>query len=150
MLTIQLLLFFIICKYFKIKFEEQNERVKKIQTINPNRIKNILHSYDKLYREINEYNTTYWSKFLFSIWFFFGVFIVVLIYSLFFANVPIVIRILSFYYTIFYLSLYLFIMTNASSLNSEANKSYKIFNSFYVNFLKTISGRKIINSLKVS
>ena len=150
MLTIQLLLFFIICKYFKIKFQEKNERVKKIQSINPKRIKNILYSYDRLYREIDEYNTTFWSKFLFSIWFFFGVFIVVLIYLSFFVNVSIVITILSVYYTILYSSLYFFIMTNASSLNSEANKSYKIFNSFYVNFVKTISGRKVINFLKVN
>ena len=148
-ITIQLLLFFIICKYFKIKFEVQNKIIEKIRSINTNRIKNILYSYDRLYREINEYNTTYWSKFLFSIWFCFGVFIVVLIYLLIFVNISIVIRILIFYFTILHSSLYLFIMTNASSLNSEANKSYKIFNSFYVNFWKTISGRKIINCLKV-
>ena len=149
LVTIQLLLFILICNYFKIKLIELNKRVKKVKNINRNRIMNILHSYDKLYREINEYNTTYWSKFLFNIWFFFGVEIVFLIYIVFFAKISLIIQILATYYVIFFATLYLFIMSITSSLNSEANKSHKIFNTFYVKYCKLMPRRKLFNYLKV-
>ena len=149
LLSIQILLFCIICKYFIIKLKELNEIMRKMKIINSNKIKNILNSFDFIYREIDEYNTTYWSKFLCNIWFFFGVFIVVLIFLTFFSNAPSLYKILIFYYVIFFTSLYLFIMSITSSLNSEANKSYKIFNTFYVKYCKLMPRRKLLVCLKV-
>ena len=107
--------------------------IKQTKTL---RIRNILHSYDALYREIDEYNTTYWSQFLFSVWLFFGVFLVIAI-SLLFFNLPIVMKIMIFIVIFTLIILYIYIMTIASSVNSEANKSYLIFNSFIVNYCKT-------------
>ena len=149
LLSIQLLLFCIICKYFIIKLKELKEQMKKWKVINSNLIKNILYSYDRLYREINEYNTTYWSKFLSNIWFFFGVLIVFFIFLTFLSNAPFIYKLITFYYSIFFTLLYLFIMTITSSLNSEANKSYKIFNTFYVKYCKLNPRRKLFNCLKV-
>ena len=150
LLSIQLLLFYMICKYFIIKLKELNQRMRNSKVINSNKIQNILYSYDKLYREINEYNTTYWSKFLSNIWFFFGVLIVLLIFITFFSNAPFIYSVITIYYAIFFTLLYLFIMTITSSLNSEANKSYKIFNTFYVKYCKLMPRRKLFHCSKVS
>ena len=149
LLSIQIVLFYMICKYFIIKLKELKERMGKWKIINSNKIKNILYSYERLYREINEYNTTYWSKFLSNIWFFFGVLIVFLIFLTFLSNAPFIYKLITFYYSIFFTLLYLFIMTITSSLNSEANKSYKIFNAFYVKYCKLMPRRKLFNCLKV-
>ena len=151
-LTLQLLLFYIICKYFKIKFKEINEKMRKTGIYNnkPFRLKNILYSYDALYREIDEYNTTYLCKFLFSIWFFFGVVIVFLIYLIIFANFSLIIRFLITYYVILFSILYIFIMNISSSINTESNKSFKIFNTLYIHYCKIKTRNKVFNCLKVS
>ena len=151
-----LLFFIIICKYFLLKLNNLNSKMKSnitSKTINSRRIMNILHSYDVLYREIDEYNTTYWSQFLFSVWLFFGVFLVIGIYLILFTEIVIISRIIIFSVLITLAILYIIIMTIASSVNLKANKSYKIFNSFIVKYPRNskLSNRQIIiNNLKVN
>ena len=137
-----------IVKFFAtmFKFEKMN---RKLNFGQKSRINSILYSYNSLFLEINEYNTTYWSKFLFNIWFFFGIFIVFTIYIVFFTNSSLVMRLIMFYYLILLTSLYLFIMNISSSLNSEANKTYKLFNMFYSKFIRVNKRRKVFNCLKV-
>ena len=63
------------------------------------------------------------------------------------------IKIAIFNFTFFYSLLYSFILSIASSINSEANKSYKIFNSFYIEFRETTKldkRRLTVNQIKVS
>ena len=151
-----LLYFIIVCEYFLIKLNNLNSDMKTnitSKTINSRRIRNILHSYDVLYREINEYNTTYWSQFLFSVWLFFGVFLVFGMFLFLFTEIIIISRILIFTVIIIMTILYIIIMTMASSVNLEANKSYKIFNSFIVNYPRNskLSNRLIMKiNLKVN
>ena len=53
------------------------------------------------------------------------------------------IRISLSYFLLFYLIMYIFILSIASSVNSEANKSYKLFNSFYIKIRKHLNYRII-------
>ena len=145
-------MFYIICKYFIIKLKEQNSIVIYNKRITSMRIRNILHSYDCIYREINEYNTTYWSKFVFNIWLLFGIFNIFLIHLVTFTSVPLFIKIILFYLFIILFTMYIFIMSIASSVNSKANKSHKIFNSFAVKYSKLSKidfRRKVLNLMKV-
>ena len=87
--TTLFLFFIIICQYFLFKLSKLNSKMKTIKQTKTLRIRNILHSYNAIYREIDEYNTTYWSQFLFSVWLFFGVFLVIVISFLFF-HLPII------------------------------------------------------------
>ena len=131
--------FIIICRYSLVKLVDLNTKMKnfkKNKIITRIRISKILHSYNSLYREIDEYNTTYWSKFLFSVWLFFGVFLVFAYYLMLFSTIPMVSKIMMFNGAITLSILYILIMTIASSVNLEANKSYKIFNSFIVKYGK--------------
>ena len=155
-ITSLLIYFIIICKYIVFKLNNLNSQLSQLsqsKSIDNNRIRNILHSYDALYREIDEYNTTYWSQFLFSVWLFFGIFIVLGLYLIFFTQINLILKILSLYVMINMVILYISIMTIASSLNSKANKSYKIMNTFIVNYRKHITklGYRffLINKLKV-
>ena len=152
LLSFQIFLFFILCKYFLIKLKEKNRLLREEKRMNPNTIRYILRAFDVLYREINEYNSTYWSKFLLNIWSLLGIFIVCLLYLCVFGSIPILIRLSAGYFLILYVILYLFILSIASSVNSEANKSYKIFNSFIIKFHNTSeldSRRLFINIMKV-
>ena len=128
-IIIQLFLFYILCKYFALKIEALNQFTRTSRFIGTRRITRILHSYDALFREMNEYNTTYWSQFLFTIWLFFGVVLVVFIYFILFAPIPSTLKAIFSYFIVILIILYLFIMTTASSVNSEAYKSYNILNS---------------------
>ena len=153
LLSTQILIFYILCKYFLIKLKEMNRMFKEEKRMNTNRIRNILRSFDALYREINEYNTTFWSKFLIIIWLLFGIIIVFSVFIIIFTPIVIGIRIAIIYFTFLYLFMYIFILLITSSVNLEANKSYKFLNSFYIKFRETskLEKRRLtINQIKVS
>ena len=81
----KMIYFYLMCYYIKIKSNLINDRIINLmQKINSIKIKNIMKALNRLYVEINEYNTTYWSKFLLSVWIIFGSVIVVLIYIILF------------------------------------------------------------------
>ena len=134
LLSTQILLFYILCKYFLIKLKEMNRLLKEEKRMNTNRIRNILRSFNALYIELNEYNSTFWSKFLLIIWLLFGIIIIIFFFIFIFSSIALMIKIAVFYFTFFYSFMYIFILSIASSVNSEANKSYKLFNSFYIIF----------------
>ena len=136
-----------------MKLIETNGLLTEEKRMNTNRIRNILRSFDALYCEINEYNSTFWSKFLFIIWTMFGIIIIFLIYIIIFSLIPIEIKVALSYFASLYLFMYLFILSIASSVNLEANKSYKLLNSFYIKFRNTTkqdNGRLTINQMKVN
>ena len=69
----QLMLFYILCQYFNLKVKNLKDSIIDMNSgMRFVMITKILRSFNTLYEEINEYNNTYWSKFLFSVWFTFG------------------------------------------------------------------------------
>src|SRR6202000_501065 len=73
--------FYLLCYYLKIKIISINNKIiNSKRRINSKNINSIMKELNRLYVEINEYNTTYWSKFLLSVWLLFGSVIVILIY----------------------------------------------------------------------
>ena len=91
---------------------------------------------NRLYVEINEYNTTYWSKFLLSVWITCGFVIVINIFIALFVKMPLIIKIIYIYGTLISLIIFITIIFTASSVNSKANKSYKLFNRLYIKLNK--------------
>ena len=146
----QFLYLFILCTYLNIKLKNLNQTLKHMR--NYRRFKNfqrILHSFDALYREIDEYNTTYWSKFLFSVWSLFGAFIAQLSFIAIFNETNIILKIMICYALFLILILFNFVFFITSSLNSHANKSYKLFNYLVVDYSRfhPISRNKMLNYL---
>ena len=69
----QIMLFYIICLYLKIKINALNESLLEMKRRKRFlRIRETLQSFDSLYSEINEYNITFWSKLLAVFWLFLG------------------------------------------------------------------------------
>ena len=130
-----------------------NRLLKEEKRMNTNRVRDIIRSFDAIYRKIIEYNSTFWSKYLLIIWLFFGTLIIFSLFIIIFNPMAIAIKISFSYFLLFYLIMYIFILSMASSVNSEANKSYKLFNSLSIKICKTskLDKRRLtINLMKVS
>ena len=125
----QILIFHILCKYFIIKIEDNNHKiVSSLKTRNNHRfVRHILHSFDRIFREIDEYNRTYWSKYLFILYVCYGIIAVNMLYITIFAPFKIYHRIFAAYITVIIVVFYLFFMSIVSSVNLRANKLYKLY-----------------------
>ena len=144
---------YIICLYLKMKINALNERLNEMKRKKRFiRIRETLQSFDSLYSEINEYNTTFWSKFLFIIWTLLGTVSVFCLYVFLFGRLGSVAQIMVAYFSTFFLFIFLVIIFTTSSVTYCANKSYKILNSLiisYSKYNKHFYGTRISTQLKV-
>ena len=144
---------YIICLYLKMKINSLNERLIEMKRRKRFiRIRETLQSFDSLYSEINEYNTTFWSKFLFIIWTLLGTYTVFVVYIFLFGRLGSFVQIMFAYFLFFFLSLFLLIIFSTSSVTYCANKSYKTLNSLIISYSKHnkhFYGTRISNGLKV-
>ena len=133
----QIMCFYIICLYLKIKINSMNERLIEMKRRKRFiRIRETLLSFDSLYSEINEYNTTFWSKFLLVFWLTFGSFNVVFLYIILFNSLNFFIKIVLVYALLFWFFCFLFVIFTASSVTYYSNKSYKTLNSLIISYSK--------------
>ena len=129
--------FFIICLYLKIKIDALNERLIEMQKNKQFRgIPRTLRSFDSLLSEINEYNTTFWSKFLLLFWFSFGFNITLLLYVIIYLELPFIVRLIFIYALIVYIIIFFTIIFTASSVNYHLKKIYKTLNSMKISYIK--------------
>ena len=123
----------LICHYIKCKIRAINNRirdsVKLKRRLNIRRMHSNLNS---IYTEINEYNEIFFSKYYLSVWLFLGSFNIFLLYIAIFQDILLIFVIIYMYAFVLLFSLFSFLILNASSVNSEANKSYKLLNSLFV------------------
>ena len=126
----QFFYFYLICKYLKMKINNLNKIVIESEKSNNYlEILRTLRKYNSLYKEIDEYNTTYWSKFLFIIWLYMGLLLTVLLFVVFFRDVFIPIKIIFCYALLIAFGIIHFMFIIASSLNSSVHRPYKLLNS---------------------
>ena len=131
------LIFFIICLYLRLKIYSLNESLLEMKRRKRFiRIRETLQSFDSLYSEINEYDSTYWSKILFCFWLILGTMNVFNLYVCLFVSMTFVLKIIFFYYLFFWSSCFLFIIFTTSSVTYCANKSYKTLNSLIISYSK--------------
>ena len=143
----QFLYFQIICDYLKQRLNNLNEIIIKLNKKKKSiRTKNNFKVFVALYREIVEYNATYWSKFLFLVWSLIGLPMVMEIYLLFFTNTNFIIRIVFIYAFFLYMIPFNFIKVKACSVNNEANRSYKIVNSIIVDYTSRTKETRSVRS----
>ena len=127
----QFFYYYIIVTYLKMKINTQINIFIQLETNkNFSRIQLILNKLDSIYREIEEYNRTYWSKFVFINWLYLGAGIMLLIYIVIFGDMIFIIKTLLIYgIIVIYGSLHSIFKTGAS-LNTAINRSYKQLNSY--------------------
>ena len=131
----QFLFFLIICSYLNHQINGLNETAKQMTETKrfPN-IGTLLLQYHQICDEINEYNVTYWSKFLFVFWLTSGINLIILLFITIFSPMELLLRIILSIVAIEVTLSFLLIIFTTSSVNLSAYKSYKRCNSLMVCF----------------
>jgi len=144
----QIIYFYVICYYLKCKIFRINQKIRNLIKISKFKFSlntdlvQTIRSLNSIYEEINNYNSNYWSKFLFWIWISLTFIINTMAYQSIFGKLDFLMRFSIAYVCILYIWILLLIIKTASSVHIEANKSYKLFNSF----IASLSGKKLSNS----
>jgi hypothetical protein len=132
----QLFYFRLICRYIKIKIKESNDFVSQLifrrKLIKWQQVLRIIRNLDVKYSELDEYNQEIWSKYLLSMWLISGTYINFYLYPLFFVEMTVINKSICGYGTAFAFLAFLYLIINASSINYEANKMYKLLNHITV------------------
>ena len=132
----QFLIFHFLCSYLIIKIKALNASAEQmIANQKLIRIRELIRSYHSIAVEINEYNVSYWSKFLFNFWLTFGLIVVILLYTVVFVPMPFIIEFVVVYVLIAYITSFLMLIFKASSVNQSANSSYQKISSLFVFYL---------------
>jgi len=126
----QILYFYLICYYLKIKLINENSRIKNLIhsrcRINNSKIKQILNSLNSIHSEIDEFNANHWNKFLFWILILVITTIDFTIFTVLFGRINIFLKLVGLYSVLTFISLLVFLLNIASSISYEANNSYKL------------------------
>lgn len=133
--------FYILCYYLINKIKSKNNLIMKAN--NNSKLFKLFKLLDNLYREIDEYNRQFWSKFLLIFWLTFGTLFVFVVFTILFKNLPIFVKLFFTYFSILYLSIFLFIIFKASAVNYEVNKTYQLFNNLMAYQSKPLNRRKL-------
>ena len=132
----QFLIFHFLCSYLIIKIEALNASAgQMICNQKLVRIRELIRSYHSIAVEINEYNVSYWSKFLLNFWLTFGLIVVILLYTFIFVSMPFIIEFVVVYVLIAYITSFLMLIFKASSVNQSANNSYLKTNYLFVFYI---------------
>ena len=141
---------YIVCHYVKRKIRVINDIIRDaLKCKKPLNIKQIHSKLNSIYTEINEYNEIFMNKYYLSVWLIFGSLNTFLLYMAIIQRINLIINLIPIYCFLLMFTVFSLILLNASSVNTEANNSYKIFNSLYVcyfsskfNFSKQLSIEK--------
>jgi hypothetical protein len=132
----QIFYFRLICRYINIKFKESNDFVYQLifrrKLIKWEQVLRIIQNLDAKYSELDKCNREIWSKYLLLFWLMAGIIMNFHLYNFFFAKMTVTQRLVAGYRAAFPFTCFLFIITNVSSVNYEANKMYKLLNHIMV------------------
>ena len=131
----QFLIFHFLCSYLKIKIKILNERAKQM-TRNQNliRIPQLIRSYHSIADEINEYNVSYWSKFLLNFWSLFGLTAIFLLYIVLFITMESSIKFILTYVLFAFTTSFFILIFKASSVNYAAKRSHVTLGYLFVSY----------------
>jgi len=125
--------FYIICFYLKIKFKSISNEIKvKIEgnsRITNNFVKYLVNSYNRIFREVHDYNDNYWSLYLFWVLATFLTASNTCLFIMIFSEINFFMRFAVIYASIVSYIIFAFIINTASSIAFEALKAYKLLNS---------------------
>ena len=141
----QIIYFHIICFYLKLKLQNINNEIqlRNKRKINITELFRIIKKLNLIYSEINNYNLNFWNHFLF--WFY-SLYITIIgffIFSILFAKMNFVLRLIFIIATQMNISIMVFVILSASNIVKESNRSYNLLNSYSIRFGKIANSRKL-------
>lgn len=129
----QLIYFYILCKYLRQNVENLRRRIARMNSdFSFVRIDRILNEFDSLFVDIDEYNVTFWSKYLFAFWLTFGTAIILLISTSISLDIHLALKAILMYVAVLFMCLFVVTITSAASVNNRSNKCYQLTNSLFV------------------
>ena len=133
---------YIMCSYLKMKIGSVDEEVK--QSIKQRRrpILVIIKKFSDIIQEINEYNTTYWSKYLFVFCMTFGTVDVGLLSIVIYGSNDTMMTIVWSFITSYLSAIFLLVILIAASVNSAINRVYCKCISLFILFSNESKGKQ--------
>jgi hypothetical protein len=105
----------------------------------------LVNSYNRIFREVHDYNDNYWSLYLFWVLATFLTLINTCLFVVIFSEINFLIRFVMIYGLVMSYIIFAFIINTASSIAFEALKAYKLLNSHLLkNFGKDITASQRI------
>jgi hypothetical protein len=126
-----------LCTYLELKIENLSQNLNDVkQKKQFPGIRPMLYKYNALLCEINEYNKTYWSKFLAIFWILFGNIVSINIYKIIFVEMPLINTILLTYVFPLFFTFLNLIISKVCSFNNKLYKKYKILRSLNIQYTR--------------
>ena len=145
--------FHIICQYLSIKQAEINGALFSLRDQPNATTPRIFRRLYALYSEISDYNETFWSKYLLTLWLSLGSINVMMLYSSFYSDMNVMFRIFFVYVLSMLISFFTFILLSAAKINNQSIVSYKLLSSLYLSLCKSNSTGNLVlrktRSLKI-
>ena len=145
----QYLYFYILCKYLNFKQYNLNDKLGEIKEqkkkqYQQGKFKNvmiIIKDLDNVYHEINEYNATYLSRFIFNLWLLLSAAFVILSYVALFVSLFLPIKIVVIYAFLFYNGIFIHTISTAASVNYQVKLTYLPLNSVFASLVRHKDGK---------
>lgn len=134
--NLYLLYFYLICYYLKLKLRRNHQRLIEItkseNCLSFNHVMKLVFNLDRVYHEIKQINTEFWSfQIVINLIFNFVMFSCQL-YILFFVEIDLVFNIVCVYFLLLNFFVFLLLISSSASVTSLANKQYHLLNKLFI------------------
>ena len=133
---------YLMCSYLKMKIGSVDEEMKQSLKKRRRPILPIIKKFSDIIREINEYNTTYWSKYLFVFCMTFGTVDVGLLSVVIYGSNDTMMTIVWSIITSYLSAVFLVVILIAASVNSAINRMYVKCISLFILFSNEYKGKQ--------
>ena len=127
----QFVYYYIITYYLKFFNKILRNLINSSIFVNNKNILAIIENFHQIYKEINEYNNNYWSKFLCIIWLNISVIIACICSLALFLDNILIFKIAIIPLILYFISILIFIIRISAAIYIESNNSYQLFNSLF-------------------
>ena len=125
---------YIMCSYLKMKIGSVDEQMKLSFKSRRRSLMVIINKLYDIFEEINEYNTTYWSKYLFAFWLSFGSIGVGCLSVVLKGSLDTIMTITWSLITFYLFAVFLLVILTTASVNSTINRMYCKCNSLFIHY----------------
>ena len=137
---------YLMCSYLKMKIGSVDEELKQSIKQRRRSLMVIIKKLYDIFEEINEYNTTYWSKYLFVFWLTFGTIAVGCLSILVKGSLDTTMTITWSFITSYLIALFLVVILTTASVNSAINLLYSKCNSLFIHYSIEFKGNHNLRS----
>lgn len=129
--------FYLICCYLDIKITEKNATILRLIQKPRGTNQTLFKSLYAIYDEIFDYNDSFWSKYLLTLWLTLGAINVILLFSSIYSDMILFFRIIFVYVLVMLTIFFSVILLGAAKINTQSITSYKLLNSLHVSICKS-------------